>query len=59
MPFIHMFDNTFTDRPFVEISIDSLKPEKEWALGATVANLRLVDAPSKSRLSRSKLNDAL
>jgi aromatic ring-opening dioxygenase catalytic subunit (LigB family) len=45
MPFIHMFGNTFTDIPIVEISIDSsLKPEKEWA----VAELRFVDVPSKS-----------
>jgi aromatic ring-opening dioxygenase catalytic subunit (LigB family) len=45
-PFIiHMFGNTFTDIPIVEISIDSsLKPEKEWA----VAELRFVDVPSKS-----------
>jgi len=46
MPFIHMFGNTFTDVPIVAISIDSsLKPEKEWALGAAVAELRLVDVP--------------
>jgi len=46
MPFIHMFGNTFTDIPIVELSIDSsLKPETEWALGAAVAELRLVDDP--------------
>jgi len=59
MPFTYMFDDTFTDRPIVEISIDSLKPEKEWALGAAVAELRFVDVPSKSQLSKSKLNDTL
>jgi aromatic ring-opening dioxygenase catalytic subunit (LigB family) len=49
MPFIHMFGNTFTDIPIVEISIDSsLKPEKEWTLGAAVAELRFADVPSKS-----------
>ena len=49
MPFIHMFGNTFTDIPIVEISIDgSLKPEKEWALGSAVAELRFVKEPSES-----------
>jgi len=43
MPFIHIFDNTLTDRSIVEINIDSLKLENEWALGAAVAELRFVD----------------
>lgn len=49
MPFIHMFGSTFTDIPIVQITIDSsLKPEKEWALGAAVAELRFVEVPSQS-----------
>ena len=49
MPFIHMFGDTFTDIPIVEVSIDgSLKPEKEWALGSAVAELRFVVALSES-----------
>jgi aromatic ring-opening dioxygenase catalytic subunit (LigB family) len=48
MPFLHILGNTFTDIPTVEISIDSsLKPEKELALGAAVAELRFVEVPSK------------
>jgi aromatic ring-opening dioxygenase catalytic subunit (LigB family) len=51
MPFIHMFGNTFTDIPIVEISIDSsLASEKEWALGAAVAELRFVESTSEPRL---------
>jgi aromatic ring-opening dioxygenase catalytic subunit (LigB family) len=58
MPFIHMFGNTFTEIPIVEVSIDSsLKPEKEWALGAAVSELRFVDNCFESRLPSPELND--
>ncbi|KAJ7756848.1 Extradiol ring-cleavage dioxygenase, class III enzyme, subunit B [Mycena maculata] len=41
IPFRIMFGDEFMDIPIVEVSIDSsMSPEKNWALGKTVAKLR-------------------
>lgn len=39
-----MFGEDFTSIPIVQVSIDgSMSPEKNWALGKAIAQLRLVD----------------
>jgi aromatic ring-opening dioxygenase catalytic subunit (LigB family) len=41
VPFSLMFGETFMDVPIVEVSIDSsLSPEKNWAVGKAVKQLR-------------------
>jgi aromatic ring-opening dioxygenase catalytic subunit (LigB family) len=41
IPFRIMFGENFTEIPIVQVSIDSsLSPEKNWALGKAVSQLR-------------------
>jgi hypothetical protein len=41
VPFILMFGDRFVDVPIVQVTIDgSLNPNKEWALGKALDNLR-------------------